>query len=291
VTPSWYDVLDVDPTASTEEVRAAWRGAVADLDPTDRRFRLLNQAAEVLLDPVRRADHDAALAADAEPEAGPATDLRSSSSPSASEGVVETPAADVDKGPVAEPTADPTEEPGAADEPVLAGSSRGWWQPPVWLVVALAVLAAAVATAAFLTFRSPSDSTVASDTETAQNAAERAAEAVLAYDYRNLDASEAAASAYLTPSFRQDYDQLFTLIKDNADTVKPVVTVQVLASGIERVSADGDRVSVLVFVNRPTTNAETSTPRVSQDQVTMQMQKVDGDWLVDDMVSTPAAAD
>ena len=58
MTPSWYDVLDVDPAASTDEVRAAWRAGVADLDPTERRFRLLNQAAEVLLDPARRAEHD-----------------------------------------------------------------------------------------------------------------------------------------------------------------------------------------------------------------------------------------
>ena len=61
---SWYDVLGVERGASTEEVRAAWRSGIADLDPSERRFRLLNQAAEVLLDPERRAEHDAALAAD-----------------------------------------------------------------------------------------------------------------------------------------------------------------------------------------------------------------------------------
>jgi Mce-associated membrane protein len=33
---------------------------VADLDPTERRFRLYNEAAEVLLDPERRARYDAA---------------------------------------------------------------------------------------------------------------------------------------------------------------------------------------------------------------------------------------
>ena len=46
-----YDVLDVAPTATADEIRTAWRSAVADLDPTDRRFRAYNQAAEVLLDP------------------------------------------------------------------------------------------------------------------------------------------------------------------------------------------------------------------------------------------------
>src|SRR6478752_5169488 len=61
-TPSWYDLLGVAPDAPADEVRAAWRLAIADLDPTDRRFGPLNRAAEVLLDPERRAAYDAELA-------------------------------------------------------------------------------------------------------------------------------------------------------------------------------------------------------------------------------------
>ena len=65
MTPSWYDVLDVDESATPAEIRTAWKAAIADLDPGDRRFRLANQAAEVLLDPDKRAAHDAQLAAEA----------------------------------------------------------------------------------------------------------------------------------------------------------------------------------------------------------------------------------
>ena len=61
VTPSWYDVLDIELGASETEVRTAWKSAIADLEPTDRRFRLLNQAAEVLLDRDRRAAYDVEL--------------------------------------------------------------------------------------------------------------------------------------------------------------------------------------------------------------------------------------
>ncbi|MFL5771000.1 MAG: J domain-containing protein, partial [Chloroflexota bacterium] len=74
MSPSWYDVLGVRPDASSDEIRAAWRDRIADLDPTDRRFAVLNQAAEVLLDPARRAGYDAELAAAAvapEPAAEP----------------------------------------------------------------------------------------------------------------------------------------------------------------------------------------------------------------------------
>jgi Mce-associated membrane protein len=67
----WYDVLDVEPTATVDEIRAAWRRAVAELDPTDRRFRAYNQAAEVLLDPARRAAYDAELAAEPGPSVEP----------------------------------------------------------------------------------------------------------------------------------------------------------------------------------------------------------------------------
>jgi Mce-associated membrane protein len=67
---SLYDLLDVDRDASPEQIRTAWKGAIADLDPSDRRFRAYNQAAEVLLDPERRATYNAELEA-AEPEPAP----------------------------------------------------------------------------------------------------------------------------------------------------------------------------------------------------------------------------
>ena len=59
MTPTWYDLLGVEPDASADEIRAAWKAAIADLDPGDRRFRALNEAAEVLLDADRRAAYDA----------------------------------------------------------------------------------------------------------------------------------------------------------------------------------------------------------------------------------------
>ncbi len=66
MTPTWYDLLGVEPDASEDEIRAAWKSAIADLEPTDRRFKTLNEAAEVLLDEDRRAAYDATLDADAD---------------------------------------------------------------------------------------------------------------------------------------------------------------------------------------------------------------------------------
>src|SRR3954471_3137552 len=61
---TWYGVLDVEPGGAAREIRAARGAAVADLDPTDRPFRVYNQAAEVLLDPARRTAYDEQLAAE-----------------------------------------------------------------------------------------------------------------------------------------------------------------------------------------------------------------------------------
>ncbi|NHA00696.1 J domain-containing protein [Nocardioides sp. W3-2-3] len=59
VSANLYDILDVEESATSEEIRAAWKSAVADLDPTDRRFRAYSDAAGVLLDDDKRAAYDA----------------------------------------------------------------------------------------------------------------------------------------------------------------------------------------------------------------------------------------
>ena len=82
MTPSWYDVLDVAPDAPADEIRAAWRSAIADLEPGSRRFATLNQAAEVLLDEQRRAAYDAELAPQAsDPVTEPASKVVGEPSP------------------------------------------------------------------------------------------------------------------------------------------------------------------------------------------------------------------
>ena len=43
-----------------------------------------------------------------------------------------------------------------------------------------------------------------------------------------------------------------------------------------------DRVEVLLFVDRPTTNKQQTEPVVYKDQVRVTMELVDGEWLIDD---------
>jgi Mce-associated membrane protein len=79
-TPSWYDMLGIEPVAPTEGVHAAWTAAISGLGPSDPRFELLNQAAEVLLDRDRRAAYDAQMLA-AELAAHHLATVRSEASP------------------------------------------------------------------------------------------------------------------------------------------------------------------------------------------------------------------
>jgi Mce-associated membrane protein len=247
-TPSWYDVLDVAPDASERDIRAAWRSAIADLDPSDRRFRVLNQAAEVLLDRKARKAYDAEL------QAQPLVEE-------------EAPA------PVAKPD---------------ATSRRTGWVPPGWVLVALgAVTALVVGACAVLAVTEPSDASVADATRQAQAGAERAIVPVLSYDASDMKGSQQAAEAYLTADYRDQYDRLFAVLEENAGRTGTVVTAEVVASAVVR-SGD-DRVSVLLFVNRPTTNKKVKEPVVYKDQVTVTMQKVGASWLIDDLVTSPAA--
>src|SRR3954471_24546933 len=98
---TWYGVLDVEPGGAAREIRAARGAAVADLDPTDRTFRVYNQAAEVLLDPARRAAYDAELVEaeeQAEAAAAPAPGVERIAAPA---GAAPAAVAAVDRGPAA----------------------------------------------------------------------------------------------------------------------------------------------------------------------------------------------
>jgi len=271
VTPHWYDLLDVEPDASTEEIRAAWKSSIADLDPGDRRFRAFSEAAAILLDPARRAEYDATLAVaepepDPEPEPGPVA-----------EPVAEAPV-------VSEPDADP-----------LAASEGAGIPLAVVIVTAIATVVLVVVTVlAFLGSDSAPDGLATgparvddSEVRAAQAAAETAVVPVISYDYRTLDADAEAAKSYMTESYREKYDETFSIVKTYAPKSKTVVTVEVVASGIVRTG--DDRVDVLLFINRPTINTTYPEGVISRDQATLQMKLVDGEWLVDGLITTPAA--
>ena len=238
-TPTWYDVLGVPRDASAEEVRAAWKAQIADLEPDDRRFDSLNRGAKVLLDPAAREEYDAA-----HPE---------------------------------------SEDTGPDD--VSAEAARATRTVPGWLLAGLALVAAGLVVATTWMWVAGDEGADDSAARDAQVAAERAVVPVLSYDYEHLEEDQRAAQALMTGGYRREYDKLFTVLEENAPQTQTKVTASVVASGIVR--ASGNRVQVLVFVDRPTTNKLSAEPVVYKDQVTLSMQLVDGEWLVDDMATSP----
>jgi Mce-associated membrane protein len=275
---SWYDVLDVEPDAGTDEIRSAWRQAVAELDPTDRRFRVYNQAAEVLLDPERRAAYDAELAAE------PPSSVERESSLEHEPSVEQEPSLEREPSVEQEPSVELVETT-AADQPSalpLEASGRRLPLVPGWALLAVAGLVAAALVIAGVLVSKPSDAAVTDDTQAAQAAAERAIVPLLSYDAKHLDQSAAAARPYLTSSYEQQYDKLFAVIQENAPRTGTVVRAQYVASGIVR--SGTDRVDVLVFVDQATRNKQhPKVPVVYKNQVTVTMAKVGGQWLVDDL--------
>ena len=210
---------------------------------------MLNQAAEVLLDPASRAVYDAELAAAAaEPE----------------------PAPDVER--QVEHEVEP--------EPAPAIATRSGKTVPGWLLAGVALVTLAmVAVTAIVWSQEPSSASVESDTRAAQAAAERAVVPILSYDARNLDTSKAAAHPYLTSDFREEYDKLFDgIIAENAPSTGTVLKASLIRSGIVR--SGEDRVQVFALVDQTRTNKKFTEPQVYKNWVTITMEKVDGDWLV-----------
>jgi Mce-associated membrane protein len=264
VTPTWYDLLGVEPDATTEEIRAAWKSAIADLEPGERRFRTLNEAAEVLLDPARRAAYDREL--DPDPPTGRLRPRGAGRGRAGTGGPAET------QTPPQEERAETRVE---TDSPTTARTVPGW------LLAGLAVLVALLLACAGYLLTQPSDDQVSEGTGRAQAAAERAVTTILAYDFRHLDEDQKAADELMTADYRKKYDPLFAQIAANAPDLKAVVTCEVVASGIVR--SGEDRVQVQVFVNRPTLRKDLTEPEVFRDQVVLTMERSGDHWLVDGM--------
>jgi Mce-associated membrane protein len=263
VSLSLYDVLDVAPDASEDEIRAAWKSAIADLGPGDRRFRAYNDAAEVLLDPERRAAYDAELAvADEAPADEPAPEL--------------TPEPEPEPEPDPDPVVDEGEH---EDEP--SGIAT-------WLVTAVGLVAAAVLAVTIVMWVTAGGDEDKAPLDTERNAsaaltaAEQAAVPVLSYDYRTFEAGNADAQSYMTTSYAAKHAELMAGLAESAKEQKAIVRAEFMGSGVVRVT--DDRADILVLINQ-VTDKEGSDDFVLPVWATLQMVQEDGTWRVDNIVT------
>jgi Mce-associated membrane protein len=125
---------------------------------------------------------------------------------------------------------------------------------------------------------------VADAEKTAPSVAERAAETILAYDYRSLDGDQDAAERFMTPAFVEKYSDSFTkAVAPAARTYKAQVTSEVLGTSVVR--ATPDRVRVLVFVNQTTVATNKKPPQEALNRVELDLVLRGGSWLVDNITS------
>ncbi len=134
----------------------------------------------------------------------------------------------------------------------------------------------------FPELREADDAQVAA--ESAPSVAERAAEAILAYDHRSLDADQDAATRFMTDGFAEEYTTTFEkTVRPGAQRFKARVTAEVQGASVVRASAD--RVRVLLFVDQTTTSTARPRPQLALNRVEFLMEQQDGDWKVAEISS------
>jgi Mce-associated membrane protein len=296
--PTWYDVLGVSHDASPDEIKAAWRDATDKFEPGTGagQFRMFNEAADVLLDPTRRAAYDASL--DSGPASGPeapppppavvpATDPTEPTERTAATGLTGLTAPDASADPKAQRRAQRVARKDAkrtarADRGPAAPASRRT-MVAAGVVAVLAVIAVVVAVVLGLQARQ--DARIADAREQAPAAAERAAQAIFAYDYRHMPADLQRAKPYLTAKFAKEFTANFTLLEKQKDgTAGPAIQTKTVVKstvpGTAVVDAEDNVVRVLAYVNLTSTRPGRA-PQIFQNRVTMKMVKQGDRWLVD----------
>jgi Mce-associated membrane protein len=113
-----------------------------------------------------------------------------------------------------------------------------------------------------------------------------ALEAVYSYDFTRLDENERKARDVITPEFAQDFDKLFSQVRELAPQQQAVVTATVTLAGVK--SIEGDRAVLVVFLDQQATRAASGdkpTQLTATGRLTVTGQKVDGRWKIAQVVS------
>jgi Mce-associated membrane protein len=114
----------------------------------------------------------------------------------------------------------------------------------------------------------------------ARAAARTAAETLFSYDYRSIDDNIVAGKKVVTGALSKDYDATSKIVKPTAVDTKAIVKATVSEAAVAVVSADSDRVVVLLYLNQATQNKNVQGTRMDMNRVRLTMVPVDGDWKI-----------
>ncbi|MFT7836395.1 hypothetical protein Q5530_09625 [Saccharothrix sp. BKS2] len=120
----------------------------------------------------------------------------------------------------------------------------------------------------------------AGTTEVAGQARE-AVEKAFSYNFADVADTEKAANELLVGKARCQYNAIFGPVRTLAPEQKLVVTVKAVSSGVT--SLDGDRATVLLFLDQVTTRTTDNQSGGGIAMMRVGAQKLDGRWRVDNM--------
>ena len=191
-----------------------------------------------------------------------------------------------------QPVVSSDRSPDRSEEKAPSTSSR-WWGSRASLLILSAVLVALLALAGLLALGllgtdgvqdvNEADA-VDESVRTAPAAAESAATAILAYDFRSLDADQDTASRFMTEDFAKEYADTFEkVVRPAAEETRAKVTASVLATSVVRATEDTAR--VLLFVDQATTSTANARPQIALNRVEMSLVREGDEWRVDDISS------
>jgi Mce-associated membrane protein len=111
--------------------------------------------------------------------------------------------------------------------------------------------------------------------------AREAVEKAFSYNFADVSATEKAANELLVGKAKCQYNAIFGPVKTLAPEQKLVVTVKVVSSGVT--SLDGDRATVLLFIDQVTTRTTDNQTGGGFAMMRVGAQRSDGRWKVDNM--------
>ncbi|ROP39850.1 Mce-associated membrane protein [Saccharothrix texasensis] len=117
-------------------------------------------------------------------------------------------------------------------------------------------------------------------TEVAGQARE-AVEKAFSYNFADVSATEQAANELLVGKAKCQYNAIFGPVRTLAPEQKLVVTVKAVSSGVT--TLDGDRATVLLFLDQVTTRTTDNQSGGGIAMMRVGAQQVDGRWKVDNM--------
>lgn len=279
-----YDLLNVDESATSDEIRAAWKAAIADLEPSDRRFRAYNDAAGVLLDDDKRAAYDAELAQariEDEPDDEPDVEPEAEAKPPAEAVTAAVPVK-------VELSDDPT--PAEPRGPRVGPSTGALVATGVAAAVALLLALVVVLLPGARADVSPKDAAkqaVSQDRTTlaVESAAEQLVAPVLSYNHKTMAADLERLKGFVTDQMADKQSKAWPEITKEAEAQQIVVEASPTATALNRIDAGGNRATVVVFIDQYVTkkSAEPFVLRMWATLVLVREGGGDGRWLLDDI--------